>query len=160
MSGNHSGMGYHLERGPRELSETETATPNYSASQRFPCHLSKKWWAWTPAWTPTWSSWCLQPIWKMWVKLYHFPRDWGEISKYSKPPPTYLILFPRPTAVYELRRNIYTDLYSNPRLSKTTCCHFVTCLVSYVYIHAALNPHVRHWWGTCWQMANTYKEKL
>ena len=33
------------------------------------------------------TSWWFQPIWKILVKLDHFPRDRGETKKYFKPPP-------------------------------------------------------------------------
>ncbi len=33
-------------------------------------------------------SWWFQPIWKILVKLDHFPRDRGENKKYLKPPPS------------------------------------------------------------------------
>ena len=35
------------------------------------------------------SSWWFQPIWKIFVKLDHFPKDPGENKKCLKPPPRY-----------------------------------------------------------------------
>ena len=56
--------------------------------------LQKVWWSWLDFWKfhtklykhlTTYSWWLNQPIWKIWVKLDHFPRDPGwHLKKYLK----------------------------------------------------------------------------